>query len=162
MLHVFLAALLAVPAPAPSPAPCKSAHRLFCGPIRILPRDGDARGAVIGNAIATLVDGVVTAKNTHGNPALEANPMVRPFVRGGLPGLLLSWTTIDIGQHALAREFHLADARVETAALGAHLSGIASWLSPRTYGWMPDEWDAYHQPYEEAAWIRFNATAGHY
>jgi hypothetical protein len=162
MLHVFLAALLVVPAPTPSPAPCRAAHRLICGAIRIVPSDSQARGAVVSNALATLVDGIVTAKNTRGNPALEANPMVRPFIRGGLPGLLLGWTTLEIGQHALMREFHLTDSRVETAALDQHLSGIASWLSPRTFGWMPDEWDAYHQPYSEAAWIRFNATGGHY
>lgn len=162
MLHFLLAALLVVPAPTPSPAPCQAAHRFLCGPIRLIPRDSQARDAVMGNAIATFVDGIVTAKNTRGNPALEANPMVRPFVRGGLPGLLLGWTTLEIGQHALAREFHLDDSRVETFTLGQHLSGIASWLSPRTFAWMPDEWSAYHQPYTEASWIRFNATGGRY
>ncbi|MGB6984785.1 MAG: hypothetical protein WBD74_02280 [Candidatus Aquilonibacter sp.] len=104
----------------------------------------------------------MTAKNTHGNPALESNPFVRPFVRGGLPGLLLGWAGMEVGQRAIARQFHLEDSRIETMTLSQHLSGIASWLSPRTYGWVPNEWQMYHQPWVEQAWIRYDATAGRY
>lgn len=163
MLSFVLSALLLESPPTPSPAPpCQAAHRLVCGPIRLVPRDPEERDAFVGNAIATLVDGVVTAKNTHGNPALEGNPVMRPFVRGGLPGLLLGWTSMEIGQRAIARRFHLDDSRLETMTLNQHLSGIASWLSPRTYGWMPNEWQMYHQPCVEQVWMRYDATAGKY
>lgn len=163
MLPFVLGALLVVPAPSPSPVPpCKAAHRMFCGPIRLLPADPQARSVFIGNEIATLIDGIVTAKNTRGNPSLEANPVVRPFVRGGLGGLLLGWSAMEIGQHAVTRQFHLSDSRFDSFTLRQHVSGVASWLSPRTYAWMPNEWEAYHQPFAEAAWIRFDATAGRY
>lgn len=162
MLHVLLGALLVVASPTASPAPCNGAHHLFCGAIRLVPRDPDARRAFVSNAVATLFDGIVTAKNTHGDPSLEANPVVRPFIRGRLPGLLLGWSAMEAGQHVVARTFHLDDGRVEAFTLQQHVSGIASWLSPRTYAWMPNEWAAYHQPYAEAAWIRFNATGGRY
>jgi len=163
MLSFLLGALLLDTPPTPSPAPpCQAAHRVFCGPIRLVPADPQERNAFVGNAIATLFDGIVTAKNTHGNPALEANPVVRPFVRGGLPDLFLGWMSMEVGQRAIARQFHLADSRIETMSLSEHLSGIASWLSPRTYGWVPNEWQMYHQPFVENAWIRYDATAGHY
>jgi hypothetical protein len=163
MLSFLLSALLVSPTPTPSPVPaCRAAHHLFCGPIRLIPRDPEERDAFLGNAVATLLDGIVTAKNTHGNPALEGNPVMRPFVRGGLPGLLLGWTSMDVGQRAFAHQFHIADSHIETMTMSQHLSGIASWLSPRTYGWMPDEWQMYHQPVVEFAWIRYDATAGHY
>jgi len=163
MFSFLLGALLVVvPTPTPAPAPCQAAHRLFCGPIRLVPQDPVERNAFVGNAIATLIDGIVTATNTRGNPALEANPAMRPFVRGGLPGLLLGWASMEVGQRAIAREFHLDDSRVETMTLSQHLSGIASWLSPRTYGWIPNEWQMYHQPLVENAWIRYDANAGRY
>lgn len=160
MLHLLLSTLLVVPSPTPSPLPCKTAHHMFCGPIRLMPREPQARVAFIGNAIATLVDGIVTSVNTHGNPALEANPVVRPFVRGGLPELLAGWSALEIGQHFVTHEFHLSDSRVETFTFQQHVSGVASWLSPRTYAWLPNEWEAYHQPFAEAAWMRFDATGG--
>lgn len=163
MLSFVLGALLVVPAPTPSPVdPCKAAHRIVCGPIRLFPKDPLARGALIDNAIATLFDGIVTAKHTHGDPSLEANPVMRPFVRGGLGGLLLGWSAMEIGQRSIARQFHLSDSRADAFAFRQHVSGVASWLSPRTYAWMPGEWEAYHQPFAEAAWIRFDATAGRY
>jgi hypothetical protein len=157
------ASLVVVPTPTPRPVPpCQAAHRLFCGPIRLVPRDPQERTAFVDNAIATLIDGVVTATNTRGNPSLEANPVMRPFVRGGLPGLLLGWTGMEVGQRTIARRFHLDDTRIESMTLSEHLSGIASWLSPRTYGWVPNEWQMYHQPAVEAAWIRWDANAGRY
>ncbi len=163
MFSLVLSALLVVPTPTPAPAdPCKTAHRLFCGSIRFVPRDPQERSTFIDNAIATFVDGIVTATNTHGNPSLEANPVVRPFVRGRLPGLLFGWATMDIGQRAIARKFHLDDSRIESMTLSQHLSGIASWLSPRTYGWVPNEWEMYHQPAIEDAWMRYDATNGQY
>ncbi|HTX56875.1 MAG TPA: hypothetical protein VMD47_07205 [Candidatus Acidoferrales bacterium] len=161
MLPFLLGALLAVPAASPSP-PCQAAHRLFCGAIRLVPRDPQERRAFVGNAIGTLIDGIVTARNTRGNPALEGNPFVRPFVRGGFGELLLGWTGMEIGQRSIAHHFHLEDTRIESMALSEHLSGIASWLSPRTYGWIPNEWQAYHQPYIEGAWVRFDATGGRF
>ena len=163
MLHFVLAVLLtpATPLP-PPPDPCKATHRLFCGPIRFVPRDGDERRAFVANTIATLVDGVVTSVNTHGNPALEANPVVRPFVRGGLPNLLLGWSAMELVQRSAAHAFRLSDTRMEAITTEQHVSGIASWLSPRTYGWMPGEWQEYHQPFAEDAWIRFDATGGRY
>jgi hypothetical protein len=162
MLHVIFAALLLVPATTTPSDPCKAAHRLICGPIRIVPRDPNARRAMIANAVVTLADGIVTSVNTHGNPTLEGDPLVRPFVRGGLPHLLLGWASMEIGHRALAHAFHLSDRRVEDFTIREHVAGIASWLSPRTYAWMPNEWQAYHQPYAEAAWIRYDATLGKY
>ena len=163
MLSLLLGVLVLSPVPTPPPAPpCQAAHRLFCGPIRLVPQNPQERNAFVGNAIATLFDGIVTAKNTHGNPALEGNPIVRPFVHGGLPGLLLGWAGMEVGQRAIAKEFHLDDSRIETMTLSEHLSGIASWLSPRTYGWVPNEWQMYHQPIVEGAWMRYDATAGKY
>lgn len=163
MLSFVLGVLLLAPVPTPSPAPpCYAAHRLFCGTIRLVPRDPQERSAFVSNAIATLVDGIVTAKNTHGNPALEGNPVVRPFVRFGLPGLLFGWASMEVGQRAIAHHFHVDDSRIETMTLSQHLSGIASWLSPRTYGWVPNEWQMYHQPAIEGAWMRYDATAGKY
>jgi hypothetical protein len=161
MLPLFLGALLVAPTPTPSPSdPCKTAHRLFCGSIHLVPRDPQERVAFVDNAIATFVDGIVTATNTHGNPALEANPVVRPFVRGGLPGLLFGWASMDIGQRVIAQRFHLEDSRIESMALSEHLSGIASWLSPRTFGWVPNEWQMYHQPAIEDAWMRWDVSGG--
>lgn len=163
MFSLLASVLVMLPTPTPSPIPpCQAAHRLFCGPIRLVPRDPEAREAFIGNAIATLVDGIVTAKNTHGDPKLEGNPVVRPFVRGGFPSLLLGWASMEAGQHALARHFHLDDARIESMTLSQHVSGIASWLSPRTYGWVPNEWQMYHQPLVEQAWIRWDASGSRY
>lgn len=163
MLHFVLAVLLQPAAtPSPAPDPCKAAHRLICGPIRFVPRDSQERQAFIGNTIATLVDGIVTAQNTRGNPALEGNPVVRPFVRGGLPDLLLGWASMEVAQRSVAHTFHLSDERMETFTMRQHVSGVASWLSPRTYAWTPDEWESYHQPFAEDAWIRFDASGGRY
>lgn len=160
MLPFIMAALLTVPAPSPPPSPPCVAHRLFCGAIRIVPRDPSERTVFVSNAIATLADGIVTAIHTHGDPQLEQNLALRPFIRGGLPGLLLGWSVMQIGQHAIDRRFHLSDERMQGFALQQHISGIASWLSPRTFAWTPNEWEAYHQPIAEAAWIRYDATAG--
>jgi hypothetical protein len=161
MLHLLLAIVLTQPAPASPPAdPCKTEHRLFCGPIRIVPRNPQRRNAFVANMIASVVDGVVTNSRTRGNPALEGNPIMRPFIRGGVAGMLLGWGSMEVTQHFVARTFHLSDARLDSFALAQHVSGVASWLSPRTYGWMPNEWAAYHQPIAESAWIRYNATAG--
>lgn len=163
MFSLLLGVLLLTPLPTPLPTPpCHTAHRLFCGPIHFVPSDPQDRGAFLGNAIATLFDGIVTAKNTRGNPALEGNPMVRPFVRGGLPDLFLGWASLEIGQRAIAHHFHVEDSRIEAMTLSQHLSGIASWLSPRTFGWVPNEWQMYHQPAVEGAWMRYDVTAGKY
>lgn len=161
MLHLLLAIVLTQPAPTPTPPdPCKAAHRVLCGRIRLVPADADKRRVFVGNMIASLIDGVVTANDTHGNPSLEGNPVMRPFVRGRLPELLLGWGSMEIAQHTVAHTFHLSDSRLDAFAMSQHLSGVASWLSPRTYGWMPNQWAAYHQPIAESAWIRYDATAG--
>jgi hypothetical protein len=159
MLHFIMGALLTLPAPSPEPPPCET-RRFFCGGIRLVPSDPEARKMWVGNALATLADGVVTSINTRGNPQMEANVVMRPFVRGRLPGLLLGWTAMQMGQHALDQRFHISDTRMQGFAMQQHISGIASWLSPRTYAWTPGQWQAYHQPIAEAAWIRYDATAG--
>jgi hypothetical protein len=160
VLHFIMGVLLTLPAPTPAPPPPCSQRRFFCGAVRLIPAGSEARRMWIGTAVATLADGVITAINTHGDPQLESNPVMRPFVRARLPGLLLGWTAMQIGQHVLDEGFHLSDERMQAFSLQQHISGVASWLSPRTYAWTPNEWESYHQPIAEAAWIRFDATAG--
>jgi hypothetical protein len=159
LLPLLLASVTSIFSPAsPTPAPDPCAHRIFCGRIRIVPADPAERRSFFANAIASLVDGIVTAHYVNGNPANESDPIVRPFVRGGMPALMLGWGVMELGQRNLARSFHISEDRADDFTLGSHISGVASWLSPRAYAWGVPPRLIYSDPYVEQSWIRYDST----
>jgi hypothetical protein len=159
MLLVLLASVTAILTPAlPTPAPNPCAHRLFCGPIRIVPSDPVERRSFLANAAASLADGIVTAHFTHGIPSNESDPIVRPFVSGGIPTMMFGWGVMELGQRSIAHDFHLSESRADDFTLGGHISGVASWLSPRTYAWGVPPRLVYSNPYIEQVWIRYDST----
>jgi hypothetical protein len=160
MLSLLMASLVTVvnvASPSPSPNPC--ARRIFCGRIRLVPADPDERRSFYANAVASFVDGVVTAHYVRGNPSNESDPIVRPFVRSGLPSLTFGWSLMEIGQRTVAHVFHLNEARTDDFTLSQHMSGVASWLSPQTYSWGVAPKLIYSNPYIEQRWIMYDATA---
>jgi hypothetical protein len=165
MLPLLLATVvttLPIASPSPSPVPDPCAHRLFCGKIRFVPQNADERRAFFANAEASLIDGIVTAHYVRGNPVNEADPIVRPFVRNGLPSLALGWGLIEIGQRSAMRAFHLNESRADDFTLGGHVSGVASWLSPRTYSWGVSPKLIYSNPYVQQRWIMYDAMPASY
>jgi hypothetical protein len=159
MLPLLLASLTALVSPAlPTPVSNPCVHRIFCGAIRIVPRDPVERRAFLANAAASLVDGIVTAHFTRGVASNESDPIVRPFVGGGIPAMMFGWGVLEIGQRSIARDFHLSQTRADDFTLGGHVSGVASWLSPRTYAWGLPPRLIYSNPYVEQVWIRYDST----
>ncbi len=131
-----------------------TAHALRnIGPIRIMPRDLAARRAFFANTELALLDGLITMHGTGGNPALEADPAVRPFVRGGLASLAFGWAAGEIAQRSIAHTLHFNPARLDYFSASSHLAGIASWMSPHTYAFGLNPWD-YGDPITAAFWIR--------
>jgi hypothetical protein len=158
MLSFALAILTAMAAVSPSPPPDPCAHRAFCGPIRLVPADPVQRRSFYANVAASIVDGIVTSHFAHGDPANEANPVVRPFVRNGLPSLVLGWGLMEIGQRSVARTFHLNEARVDDFTLSQHIAGVASWLSPVTYAWGTPPKLIYGNSYIQQRWIIYDVA----
>ncbi|HEY5257235.1 MAG TPA: hypothetical protein VIJ12_02545 [Candidatus Baltobacteraceae bacterium] len=133
-----------------------TAHALHnIGPIRIIPRDLAERRAFFADAELAVLDGLITMGGTHGNPAREADPLVAPFVRGGFSSLAFSWAGGEILQRSLARMTRVDPARLDYFSASSHLAGIASWLSPDTYGWGTTPFEKY-DPVAEGAWMRYN------
>jgi hypothetical protein len=98
------------------------------GPIHLLPSDPRERSAFLTSVAATIVDGLVTSHGTRGNPALEANPFLRPFVRGRMPTLMLGWTLSEIATHALTRKWSAEErAQLDFWSAGQHAAGVSSW-----------------------------------
>jgi hypothetical protein len=137
-----------------TPNPC--AHRWFCGPIRLVPKTADGRRALLADIGLAVFDGILTRNGTGGNPAYEADPLVRPFVRGGLPSMAAGWLSLGLLRSTLAHTAHIDPGWTTWYEAGQHLAGIASWLSPRTYAFGLIR-SAYQMPGVESAWIRYDA-----
>ncbi|MHB8195379.1 MAG: hypothetical protein ACYDFQ_04775 [Vulcanimicrobiaceae bacterium] len=147
-----------LPLKKPAYAPC--AHRLFCGPIHLLPRNPRERAAFLTDVAAAVADGLITAAGTHRNPALEGDPVVQPFIRGGLPSMLFGWALGDVARSALTRRWTPGQ---RTLALryeaGWHIVGIGSWISPIAYTWNSPPiliQAALHAPVTEGLWLQWD------
>lgn len=131
-----------------------SAHAIRdVGPIHLLPRDPSERGALLLDLGTALVDGIITQHGTHGDPRLEADPVVRPFVRGGLTSMMAAWTAQIIVRRSIFHSTQLREA-VDHREAALHILGVGSWLSPITYGWgdIPPSL-ALKAPQTEARWF---------
>jgi hypothetical protein len=137
--------------------PCN--HRWFCGPIRLLPTSVEGRRALLVDIGLAVFDGILTRNGTGGNPAYEADPVVRPFIRGGLPSMAAGWLSLALLRSSLAHSAHIDPGWTTWYEAGQHLAGIASWLSPRTYAFGLIR-SSYQTPVVEDAWIRHNAIYG--
>ncbi|HET9394189.1 MAG TPA: lytic transglycosylase domain-containing protein [Candidatus Rubrimentiphilum sp.] len=115
------------------------------GPVHLLPSDPAERKALLINAASALVDGFITAHGTHGDPRFEGDPLVRPFVRGGMPSMIAGWTLPVILRSALV---HSASTRTELDLWEArsHIFGVGSWLSPQAYPMDPAQRLQYADP----------------
>jgi hypothetical protein len=103
------------------------------GPIRLLPSDPDERRALLANFAAALADGIVTAHGTHGDPGLETDPFVRPFVRGGMQSLMTAWI-FQIGLRQMLIHNAATRTSLDRYETSQHIFGFGSWLSPDSYG----------------------------
>ena len=113
--------------------PCR--HRVLCGAIRVVPRDPVERAAFVERVTAQLVDGIVTAAGLRArspylpNTSYEADPVVRPFSRGGLPTLLAAGIAWDIASGATTRRWSPSDrTQLDRSETAMHAWGIGTWL----------------------------------
>jgi hypothetical protein len=161
MVRVTPAATFSVPATvafighAKAPDPCK--HKMFCGPISLLPHDPHERALKIAELAFSAVDGLVsiagynqwnkvcltcsmmaglpryagfknvTTRDYAGTPA-ESNPAVQPFSHGGFGILALGGVAAELFQGAFERTWSVrAREAVSVAEIGSHAWGIQSW-----------------------------------
>ena len=178
ILAAILAAVIATAAPSASPSgdtvalatsptvaesskPC--AHRIFCGPVRLLPRDSVERKAFVANAVLTIADGLVssagyrrfertclTCKMAAGHARYanfrnvtprdltawptEGNPIMRPWSHGGFSTLMLGWTLGEISGSYMTRSWSPHQRTLAAVASAAsHVQGIASWQAENVF-----------------------------
>ena len=133
-------------------------HLLPRGPVRLLPRTLVERRALYLDAGVALLDGLITAHGTRGDPAAEGNPAMRPFIRGGVGMILSAFVVQTIAERTISRRW----APQQRALLldrdaDAHVSGVASWLSPMAYSWSPYmAAGIMHGPIEERDWSAYD------